>query len=91
MTLTRSRSAIGAATLAVILAPTILVPGPREATPPGPYILTDLGTLGGGSSAQGHDVNGAGEVVGYATNSASQARDFLWRDGVMTDLGTPGG
>jgi probable HAF family extracellular repeat protein len=53
--------------------------------------LKDLGTLGGGASAQAYDVNGAGQVVGYATNSSSQARAFLWQDGSMSDLGTLGG
>ena len=62
----------------------------RAAVTPGPYVLTDLGTLGG-SSAQAHDINEAGEVVGGATNSAQRSRAFLWRDGVMTDLGTIGG
>jgi probable HAF family extracellular repeat protein len=90
MALTRSRSAIGAATLALILATTMLVTGPRAATAPGPFILKDLGMLGG-SSAQAQDVNEAGQVVGYATNEASQARAFLWQGGSMTDLGTIGG
>lgn len=90
MMLTRSGSAFGAATLAVILAPAIFEPGPRAAAPPGPYILKDLGTLGG-SSAQAHEINGTGQVVGYSTTSVSQARAFLWQNGTMTNLGTLGG
>lgn len=63
---------------------------PRAQTSPGPYVLTDLGTLGG-LSAQAHDINDAGEVVGAATNAASRSHAFLWRNGSMTDLGTIGG
>ncbi len=62
----------------------------RAAAPPGPYVVTDLGTLGG-ESARAHDLNDAGHVVGYATNAASRARAFLAGDGVMADLGTLGG
>jgi probable HAF family extracellular repeat protein len=51
------------------------------------YALTDLGTLGG-SSAEAHDINDAGQVVGQAVTSALNYRAFLWDDGVMTDLGT---
>jgi probable HAF family extracellular repeat protein len=62
----------------------------RAAGTPGPYVLTDLGTLGG-LSAQAQDINDAGEIVGGATNTASRLHAFLWRDGSMTDLGTIGG
>jgi probable HAF family extracellular repeat protein len=90
MACTRFRSTIGAATLTFILAPTLFVQSPRAATPPGPYILKDLGTLGG-SSAQAYDVNDQGQVVGFATTAAPQTRAFRWQDGVMTNLGTLGG
>jgi probable HAF family extracellular repeat protein len=63
---------------------------PRAADAPGPYVLTDLGTLGG-LSAQAHDINEAGEVVGSSTSSTFRSHAFLWRDGSMTDLGTIGG
>ena len=62
----------------------------RAADAPGPYVLTDLGTLGG-LSAQAHDINEAGEIVGSATNAASRLRAFKWQNGTMTDLGTLGG
>jgi probable HAF family extracellular repeat protein len=90
MALTRSRFALGAATIALIVAPMILVQGSRAAAQAGPYILKDLGTLGG-LSAQASDVNDVGQVVGYATTAASQARAFLWQEGAMTNLGTLGG
>jgi probable HAF family extracellular repeat protein len=90
MTLTRFRSAIGGAALALIATATMFMQGPRAAAAPGPYILTNLGTLGG-LSAQAHDVNTAGQVAGYATNTNNQARAFGWQNGAMSDLGTLGG
>ena len=52
------------------------------------YTLTDLGTLGGGSTAFAYDINEAGQVVGYATTADLKYHAFLWTDGVMADLGT---
>ena len=68
--------------------------------------ISDLGTLGGNSS-QGLAVNSRGQVVGVALNAidenpdlasfvavapaATQARAFLWQNGLMADLGTLGG
>jgi probable HAF family extracellular repeat protein len=46
----------------------------------------DLGTLGGDfSAAAGNNDHGA--VVGQATTAAGRGRAFVWRHGVMTDLG----
>ena len=78
------------ATLAIVLLPPVGTERSRAATPPGPYALTDLGTLGG-SSAQAYHINDAGQVVGYATTTFSQVRAFRWQNGTMTDLGTLGG
>jgi probable HAF family extracellular repeat protein len=52
------------------------------------YTVTDLGTLGGGGTAQAFDINEAGQVVGYAHTASLQQHAFLWTDGVMTDLGS---
>jgi probable HAF family extracellular repeat protein len=51
--------------------------------------MKDLGSLGGGF---GHSdaINDAGEVVGQATTKAELRHAFLWRNGVMSDLGTIG-
>ena len=71
--------------LAIVFLPTFMADGFRASSPPGPYIVTDLGTFGV-QSAQAADVNDAGQVVG-----ASGGHAFLWQNGVLTDLGTLGG
>lgn len=55
------------------------------------YVVKDLGTLGGtGAVAEG--INDRGWVVGSANLKGDQnGHAYLWRDGVMTDLGTLGG
>jgi probable HAF family extracellular repeat protein len=62
--------------------------------------IIDLGTFGGRWSVS-LTLNDEGEVVGFASNAISdplalflggtQTRAFLWRDGVLHDLGTLGG
>ena len=90
MTLLRTRPGLFAVTLAFLLGSAISFETPRAQSTPGPYILTDLGTLGG-LSAQANDMNEAGQITGYATNSSNWTRAFRWDDGHMTDLGTLGG
>ncbi len=59
--------------------------------PPRHYAVTDLGTLGGSFGvALGN--NNKGLVTGLSSLPGDQnAHAFLWRKGVMTDLGTLGG
>jgi probable HAF family extracellular repeat protein len=62
--------------------------------------IIDLGTLGGNDSSA-FAINNHGQIVGGALNDipdpfsfpglATQARAFLWQNGVMQDLGTLGG
>ena len=65
--------------------------GPKQSGPPVRYTLTDLGTLGG-TFSQAFGMNDKGWVVGFSTTEGDVGlHAFLWRDGVMTDLGTLGG
>jgi probable HAF family extracellular repeat protein len=54
------------------------------------YTVTDLGTLGGTLSFA-MAINDRGWVDGFSTVPNGDQHAFVWRDGVMTDLGTPGG
>ena len=57
-------------------------------TKPGP--MQDLGTFGG-SFGFALGINDAGEVVGFASDQNEAPLAFLWKDGVMTNLGTLSG
>src|SRR5690348_3253550 len=76
--------------LALLLSSGVPFERPRAQGSPGPYTLTDLGTLGGGS-AYPEDMNEAGQITGYSTLGSGQTRAFLWDQGQMTNLGTMGG
>jgi probable HAF family extracellular repeat protein len=52
------------------------------------YSVTNLGTLGGGATAQAYDINESGQVVGYATTADLEYHGFLWTVGTKVDLGT---
>jgi len=80
MTVSRSSAAV-VATLGFLLMLTPDGDRPRAASPPGPYVVTDLGTFGSLQSAAAHDINDEGQVVGYAASRA-----FVWQNGSMTAL-----
>jgi probable HAF family extracellular repeat protein len=63
----------------------------RHSTDQTRYRVVDLGTLGGTSSG-GWGINDRRWISGVASlPSDIQSRAFIWRRGVMTDLGTLGG
>ena len=68
--------------LLVLLLSTLFCSATSGAT----YTITDLGTLGGNSS-QAYGVNIHGQVVGSAITATGAEHAFLYRNGVMTDLG----
>lgn len=53
-------------------------------------VLTDMATLGG-NFGLANRINDAGEVVGVSTNEDGHVLGFLWKDGVITNLGTVDG
>lgn len=54
------------------------------------FAISDLGTLGGGSSSA-NGVNDASQVVGISLTSSGAEHAFLYSEGKMVDLGTLGG
>jgi probable HAF family extracellular repeat protein len=63
--------------------------GQKKAPPH--YTVTDLGTLGG-TFSEAVGINDKSSVVGFSTPPGDQnVHAFLWRKGVITDLGTLGG
>lgn len=62
---------------------------PSFAVSDGGYELLDIGTLGG-SFSSAFDVNSSGHVVGRSQTADLTIRAFLYADGAMTNLGSPG-
>jgi len=78
----RLAAAVGAFALAAVLLAWFARP------PASRYTVTDLGTLPGDTVSNASGINSRGEVVGLSGSGRQDTRhSFLYRDGMMTDLG----
>ena len=93
MPMKSAKLAFVAVILSAVLASTVrLAAQEPQATPRTThYSVHDLGTLGG-TFSWAFGINDGGSIAGIATLPAdAETHAFLWRNGVMTDLGTLGG
>lgn len=82
---------IGTAFLS-ITALALLLTTPAQNTPTARYTIINLGTLGGVFGSSAHSINNKGWIAGVANLSGDTVEHAaLWRNGVVTDLGTLGG
>ena len=87
----RILACITAMTLFAALAVPVRLAAQEHKQEPPRYTVTDLGTLGGTYSLAG-GLSNSGWVEGFSfLSDETNKRPFLWRNGVMTDLGTLGG
>src|SRR5688572_7873416 len=73
-----------------------LLAGISQAAPPARWTIINLGDMAGGiGGSTALAINNRGEIAGYATAAVPGGgfaqHGFLWRDGVMQDIGTPPG
>jgi probable HAF family extracellular repeat protein len=95
----RARFRAVARLLGLTLLATALLAGPATAATPAATVsvdrtprITDLGNLGGNEGSFAAAINNRGEVVGNSSTTEEMTSNaFLWRNGVMRDLGTLGG
>ena len=86
MTRFRSWSALLLATFGLVFLAGVSKQGQHAQSTPGPYTVTDLGSLGAGDT-QAFDLNDVSQVVGYSRTETLRSRAFLWDGGAMADLG----
>ncbi len=87
----RIMTCMTAMTLFAALAVPVRLAAQEQKQAPPHYTVTDLGTLGGTFSF-GLGLNNKGWVAGFSTPPGDQSvHAFVWRKGVITDLGTFGG
>ena len=61
--------------------------GPRPPVVPRTYSVRDLGVLRGGEATFVQAINDSGEVVGTCQLKSGSGHAFLWKNGLMVDLG----
>ena len=70
----------------------LLLATQAQNTVPARYTVINLGTLGGVFGSSAHSINNKGWIAGVANLSGDTVEHAaLWRNGVVTDLGTLGG
>lgn len=89
-------SICAASLLAVLAMPVRLVAQSQAGTPAQgsttpSYVVTDLGTLQGGTFSQPFGINAGGTIAGSSNLSNNDQHATLWFHRQMTDLGTLGG
>ena len=73
------------------LAGLIALAGPGAAQVAPSYLLTDLGTLAGGTNSRAFGINNGNEVVGYSEIAGGARRATAWVSGVPNNLGVLAG
>src|SRR6266704_1698345 len=74
-----------------IVAVALSVAAPANAQPFTSYNVVDLGNLGRTGNAGAWGITPAGDIVGESATLNEGVHPFLWRVGVIQDLGTLGG
>lgn len=95
----RTLMRITAITLFAVLAIPVRLAAQEQDQHPPRYTVKDLGTLGGPFFSQAFGISNKGSVVGFAellgdtdfSTGFPPVHAFLWRKGLMTDLGSFGG
>lgn len=72
-----------------LVAGTLAIGSPARAQPP-TYTVTDIGLVPGFEGTTAKAMNDAEQVLLYCWNEGNNALPFIWEDGELTALGSPG-